>query len=97
MERYNGQEKYIEIIGYVTSIETAFGHYYNNEVIKRIIFNGFTRAGDIISTTADLKIADYIMACKAHREGAETKLTGTIRKEGEKWILSSYSDFTIIE
>ena len=93
----NEQEKPIEVIGYVTSIDTPSDLSLNEEAKRRIVFNGITRDGDLLDITADLKIADYIIACKAHKEGVETKLTGTIRKMGAKWILSSFTGFHIID
>jgi hypothetical protein len=94
---YYEHEKPVEVIGYVLSIGTPSDLSHSKESGRRIVINGITRDGDTINITADLSISDYVVACKAHDEGVETKLTGKMNKINTKWVLSSYTDFHIID
>jgi hypothetical protein len=95
--RYDEDSKPIVVIGYVTAIDTHDDLNTNDETKRQIVFSGITADGDQITVNVKLENADYIIACKAYKDGAEIRIDGSIKRSGAKWIMSSYTDLHIID
>ena len=92
----NEHEKLIEVIGYVIALGAPSEVNFTGQEERQITFSGITRDGDQITIIVSLKSSDYVKACKARKDGIETKLSGTITKIAGQWIMSSYTDFFYI-